>query len=170
MILLKEEKQYDFNYLLDKYEIPDYDKYKGNKKVLYHNTRPLMIDDISKHGLLCSKATAEKNELGVIPMIWAVTVGGGNGYGGCTIAFINNAESYRKVNNTEYTIYEDIPPQDILFIDTWIEPTATYGRVSDIKKYIVKMGLDRVQKTLHKAEERGLQFYYDIDYLLEKLQ
>lgn len=159
---------YDFNYLLDKYEFPDYDKYKNNKSVLYHNTRIDKVDKISEKGLLCDVATAEIDSAGIIPMIWAVDVGGGSGYGGCTIAFKNNTTDYEKVNSTDVTIYEDVPTKDILFIDTWICDSPQLKRVSNIPKLIDKFGADKVRSVFMKYYDRGVKFFYDIDFLIEK--
>ena len=159
---------YDFNYLLDKYEFPDYDKYKNSKNILYHNTDPDNVNYISKHGLLCDKAKAEIDIAGTIPMIWAVDVGGGYGYGGCTIAFKNNTVDYEKVNNTDVTLYEDIPARDILFIDTWVCEYEGLWRVSDARRLINDVGVDRYRKTLCKSYDKGVKFFYDIDYLIEK--
>jgi hypothetical protein len=159
---------YDFNYLLDKYEFPNYDKYRNNKSVLYHNTRIDRVDKISKNGLLCDVATAEIDSVGTIPMIWAVDVGGGSGYGGCTIAFKNNTTDYEKVNNTDVTIYEDIPPKDILFIDTWICEDVGLWRISDARRIINKVDVDRYRKTLCRKYDNGVKFFYDIDYIIER--
>jgi hypothetical protein len=160
--------EYDFNYLLDKYEFPDYDKYKNNKNILYHNTYTDRVDYIDKHGLLCDKAKAEIDFSGTIPMIWAVDVGGGRGYGGCTIAFKNNATNYEKVNNTDVTIYEDIPASDILFIDTWVCSYDWAKRVSDMPRLIKKFGVDKVREVYAKYYNGGAKFFYDLDYLIEK--
>lgn len=159
---------YDFNYLLDKYEFPNYDKYRNNKSVLYHNTRIDRVDKISKNGLLCDVATAEIDSVGTIPMIWAVDIGGSDGYGGCTIAFKNNTNNYEKVNNTDVTLYEDVPPKDILFIDTWICDSPQLKRVSNIPKLIAKYGSDKVRSVFIKYYDRGAKFFYDIDYIIER--
>lgn len=167
MIRLVEENKYNFNYLLSKYEFPNYEKYKGNNKILYHNTYLTNVDYISKNGLLCDKAKAEIDIVGTIPMIWAVDVGGGSGYGGCTIAFENNTTNYDKVNNTDVTLYEDIPPKDILFIDTWVCNRNHLKRVSDVPKLIKKFGIDKVREVFTKHKQSGAKFFYDIDYLLD---
>lgn len=169
MIVLTEGNNYDFNYLLDKYEYPDYSKYKNDKNVFYHNTYWTNVDEISKHGLRCDKAKAEYDAKGIIPMIWAVDVPGGEVYGGCTIAFrydLTN-ENGDKVNDHEYNLFEDVPPEDILFIDTWISESNGMKRLSDVPRLINKMGEDRVRKTLIRGKERGLQLFYDPDYLIE---
>jgi hypothetical protein len=171
MIKLVEEytsnSDYNFNYLLEKYEFPDYEKYKNNEKVLYHNTRPPMVDSISKHGLLCDKATAEIDIAGTIPMIWTTISGGGSGYGGCTVAFENNSEYFEKVNDREIVIYDDIPAKDILFIDTWICEDSSLKRVSDIRRLIRRLGVDRVKNTLYRKYDNGVKFFYDVDFLIQ---
>jgi hypothetical protein len=163
---LMESTSLDFNYLLDQFEYPDYNKYK-NKDILYHNTGTKNVYSISKQGLKIDKST-QLEFSGY--MIWCESTPGLTGYGGCTVAFKNqpNNKKFERVNNTQYCIYQDIPLKDILFIDTWISDYTSLKRVSDMKRLIDKMGIDKLRSILYKKQDSGVSFFYDIDYLLEK--
>ena len=102
-------------------------------------------------------------------MIWCVNTPGGAAYGGCTVAFNYNLtrENGNQVNDNEFNLFEDVSPQDIIFIDTWISDRNSLGRVSDVHRLINRVGEDRFRSTLLKSKERGAEFFYDIDYLIE---
>ena len=163
--------KYDFNYLLDKYEFPDYAKYENDKNVFYHNTGLWNVDSISKHGLKCDLSKAERDIGGILPIIWATNTPYGSKYGGCTIVFRYDLTKYNgeKVNDSEYTLSEDVPPEDILFIDTWICNDNSLFRVSDAPRLIKKMG-DRYRNTLEKKYENpNYEFFYDLNKLFDSI-
>lgn len=166
MIILENDNN-NFDYLLDMFEIPDYEKYKG-KDVLYHNTWLDNVDSIAENGLKTEKAKQLEYSGN---MIWTTTQPGSTGYGGCTVCFDNepNNENFEQVNDTEVVVWENIPVNKIHFIDTWISEDVALRRVSGIKKLIQKIGIDRVRKTLLAQQEKGVQFFYTIETLLEKL-
>lgn len=168
MIILKEDLGFDFNYLLEQFECPNYNKYK-NQDMLYHNTKIQYVDDIANNGLRLDRSKQLEYQGNTI---WCVDVPGATGYGGCTIAFRNdfaNGEA-EKVNDTDVLVYKNIPPKDILFIDTWISDDVGLKRVSDMKRLIDRQGVDKISNILHKKESQGVKFFYDIDYLLGIVQ
>lgn len=166
MIELTEKLNFDFNYLLKKYEYPDYSKYK-NQDILFHNTWIENIDEITKNGIKVDKSKQLEYSGN---MIWCVNFSGATGYGGCTVAFRNDFDydECEQLNSTEFAIYRDVPASDILFIDTWISDRSDLKRVSDVRGLVHRLGVDRVRNTLVKARDKGAIFFYDIDYLISR--
>ena len=164
--LIESAQNYDFNYLLEKYDYPNYAKYKNNNKILYHNTWIDNVNSIVKNGL---KTERSKQLEYSGNMIWCVNISGATGYGGCTVAFKNDLDNsyYEQVNDTDFILYKDIPASNILFIDTWICEESSLKRVSDIKRLVDRLGADRVKATLYKKQDQGIEFCYDIDFLIE---
>ena len=164
---------FNFDYLLDMYEYPDYDKYKNADDVFYHNTYMENVKGITQHGLLCDKAKSDLTPSGIAPITWCVNTPGSKGYGGCTVAFKYDLNKYtgEQVNTNEFTMFNDVPAKDILFIDTWVCTAGSSGRyrLSDMKSLLSRFGEDKVRQVFQRYIDTG-HFYYTLDKLIEYCQ
>lgn len=136
---------------LNSYEFPNYEHIPNN--TLYHNTHLENVDSIMKTGLKI-KNSKQLEYSG--NMLWSTSVPNQKGYGGVTVAFtLNNISNYEQVNLDEFCIYEDIPVDNILFIDLPVCGTTfhTY-RLSDIPKLISKFGEDKVISVCNKQPDQ----------------
>lgn len=129
--------------ILKTYGMPDYDK----PNVYYHNTRMANVPGILQKGLLVDNT---RNEDG---SIWCTNKPYKQTYGGVTIAFnLNGISSFEQVNNDEFIIHDDIPLNNIEFID-YIIVHDDYGdiyKLSDLPKLIAKFGTNKVIKVLSR--------------------
>lgn len=127
--------------VLNNYDFPDYDSVPNN--TLYHNTHLENIDSIMKNGL---KIENSKQLEYSGNMLWATSTPNQKGYGGVTVAFtLDGISEYEQVNTDEFCIYEDIPPNNILFMDLPVcgRDFQVY-RLSDIPKLVSKYGENKV--------------------------
>lgn len=137
---------------------------------LYHNTTNENAIKINKEGIIPGKRLyaygkgSEAEGSGV----WCSTVRG-YGYGGATITFeINeNDESLEKQNDTEYMVFRNIEPNEILDIDLQVSEVTSTGphntMESDIPAVINKHGRDKVLQVFKKYENK---FIYPYNYEL----
>lgn len=172
MIWLNESEsgKYDFTYLLKKFGFPDYAKYANDDTIMYHNTPYRNVDSIVKNGLRCDLAKADISSTGVIKHTWATNVPyDQNKYGGCTIAFRLDTDSVRafQQNTDQYTIIDDVTPNDIVFVDTFVSDREGLLRVSDIPRLIKRGGEQHYRDVLEQWANRGVELFYDIDTLIE---
>lgn len=114
----------------------------------YHNTPLVNVESILQKGILLSRAKFSEYEGSGI---W-VTHNPGKGYGGRTVAFDSSTYELEKVNDDEYRVWEDIKPEDILFVDFFITET---NRVSELPDLITKLGYDRVLQVVKKKADQG---------------
>lgn len=131
------------------------DAYKTEPKEktirLYTNTSADNIDSILRDGLLVSKAK-QKEYSG--NMTWFETTPDLKGYGGTTIAVdVPNNIRMDKVNNTQYTVYDDISPENIVFID---KPIFSIYRTSDLNELVEKFGKDKVLEVYDKSKNKAV--------------
>lgn len=120
---------------------------------LYTNTSAENIDSILKNGLDVSKAKQNEYEGN---MTWFETRPDLKGYGGTTIAVdvpINS--NMDKVNDTQYTVYDNISPENITFVD---RPVMNNYRTSDIEELLNKYGEEKTTKVFDRALENGKAF------------
>ena len=116
---------------------------------LYTNTKSSNIDNILKEGL---KTKQRLQGYGADPsegsVSWFETTPNLKGYGGNTIAVdVPLTTRMEKVNNTQYTVFDDLSPDNIAFID---KPLFGDYRTSDLKRLVDEYG---VQKTLDVFEK-----------------
>ena len=117
---------------------------------LYTNTDAKNIDSILQNGLDVNKAKQNEYEGN---MTWFETRPDLKGYGGTTIAVdvpINS--NMDKVNDTQYTVYDNISPENIVFVD---KPVMNNYRTSDIEDLVNKYGEDKVRNVFNRALENG---------------
>ena len=116
---------------------------------LYTNTNGENLESILKEGLKTSKAQQKEYEGN---MTWFETTPDLKGYGGTTIAVdvpINT--KMQKVNDSQYTVFEDVTPENIVFID---KPVFSNYRTSDIAELVEKYGKDRVIEVFNTAKQK----------------
>ena len=121
--------------------------------VLYHNTSYKNLDDILKYGLLVNKSRSE--EKSNFRATW-VSITPVKGYGDVMLTLeIPNNIAMEKVNDSEYVIYEDIPPKYITHITYPLNNlhTITNDNLSD---YIRKYGKDKVREVLRKTYNKEI--------------
>ena len=117
---------------------------------LYTNTSAENIDSILKNGLDISKAKQNEYEGN---MTWFETRPNLKGYGGTTIAVdVPSNLSMDKVNDTQYTVYDNISPENIVFVD---RPVMNNYRTSDIEDLVSKYGEEKVRSVFDRAVENG---------------
>lgn len=117
---------------------------------LYTNTSAENIDSILKNGLDVSKAKQNEYEGN---MTWFETRPDLKGYGGTTIAVdVPSNLSMDKVNDTQYTVYDNISPENIAFID---KPVMNNYRTSDMEELLNKYGKEKVTQVFDRALENG---------------
>ena len=117
---------------------------------LYTNTSAENIDSILKNGLDISKAKQNEYEGN---MTWFETRPNLKGYGGTTIAVdVPSNLSMDKVNDTQYTVYDNISPENIVFVD---RPVMNNYRTSDIEDLVSKYGEEKVKSVFDRAVENG---------------
>ena len=157
-------QQQDNNYATNK----DYynSKPKEGTIRLYTNTASNNIESILKDGLKVDKAKELEYEG---KMTWFETRPDLKGYGGTTIAVdVPSNISMEKLNGTQYGVYEDISPENIVFID---KPIFNNLRTSDLQNYIDKYGKDKVLEVYDKALDNNKYISREeLDNLLNKIQ
>lgn len=120
---------------------------------LYTNTSAENIDSILKNGLDVSKAKQNEYEGN---MTWFETRPDLKGYGGTTIAVdVPLNSNMDKVNDTQYTVYDNISPKNITFVD---RPVMNNYRTSDIEELLNKYGEEKTTKVFDRALENGKAF------------
>ena len=120
---------------------------------LYTNTSAENIDSILKNGLDVSKAKQNEYEGN---MTWFETRPDLKGYGGTTIAVdVPLNLNMDKVNDTQYTVYDNISPENITFVD---RPVMNNYRTSDIEELLNKYGEEKTTKVFDRALENGKAF------------
>ena len=118
---------------------------------LYTNTKAENINSILKDGLLIDKAK-EKEYDG--KMTWFETTPDLKGYGGTTIAVdVPKNLNMEKLNNTQYGVYDNISPDNIVFID---KPAFNNYRTSDIQELVDKFGKDKVLEVFDKSNNKSI--------------
>ena len=153
----------------------------NNKIVLYHNTTNKNAISISKEGIKGGMRLSAygKGSEAEGAGIWCSNVRG-YGYGGATITFEvdENEQELIKQNNTEYTIYRDIAPEEIIDIDLMIsdipcnmERTDTINSTveSDIPAAIKEIGKDKLLKVFGENPNHFAQPYNleQLEHLIE---
>ena len=117
---------------------------------LYTNTSAENIDSILQNGLDVNKAKQNEYEGN---MTWFETRPDLKGYGGTTIAVdVPSNLSMDKVNDTQYTVYDNISPENIAFID---KPVMNNYRTSDMEELLNKYGEEKVTQVFDRALENG---------------
>lgn len=137
---------------------------------LYHNTSNENAIKINKEGIKGGMRLSVygKGSEAEGAGIWCTTKRG-YGYGGATITFnIDLSDSaLKQQNDTEYIIYRDISPNEIIDIDLAISSVtsvASHNTVeSDIPTAINKFGKDKVLQVFKKYENK---FIYPYNYNL----
>lgn len=137
---------------------------------LYHNTsnaNAIKINDEGIKGGMRLNAYGKGSEAEGAG-VWCTTERG-YGYGGATITFQidENDESLRKQNDTEYIVYRDVKPSEILDIDLQVSEVTSTGphntMESDIPAVIKKHGKDKVLQVFKKYENKFIEPYnYDL--------
>ena len=137
---------------------------------LYHNTSNANAIKINNEGI---KGGMRLNAYGKGSEaegagVWCTTERG-YGYGGATITFQidENDESLKKQNDTEYIVYRDVEPSEILDIDLQVSEVTSTGphntMESDIPQVIKKHGRDKVLQVFKKYENKFIEPYnYDL--------
>lgn len=141
MITLKESMD---SSLLQMKQFPNYNQ---PESTLYHNTKFNRLESIIKNGILLSSARYADYEGNGI---WTTSTPNQKGYGGCTIAFDSTNYKLEKVNDDEYRVWENIRPEDILFIDF---PIMHPHRLSDMPKLIEEFGYEKVMVVVEKNKD-----------------
>lgn len=160
-----------YEYCLKHFMYPDYSKVP--KGAIYHNTHLEYVDSIAHNGILTSKAKQLEYSGN---MTWATTLPNQKGYGGCTVAFtldgLEDRYDYEKVNNTEYTIYTDIPTKNILFIDLPVVDGngLPLTRLSDIPELLEEYGYNKVKKVFEKQMHQYIPLDDIIPYIQGKVK
>ncbi len=154
--------QHIYEQVLTHFAYPNYQK---SSNILYHNTKLNNVESILKNGLLVDKSTQLEYEGN---MIWATSLTNQRGYGGVTIAFFTQKiDNMEQVNNSEYVIYQNIPIQDILFIDLPVcgQPSGQVYRLSDIPNLITKFGVDKVIQVCSKMAQQYIPIETVVSYI-----
>ena len=119
---------------------------------LYTNTKADNLDAILKEGLRTDIGRDVKEYEG--NMLWFETTPDLKGYGGTTIAVdIPKNSNMSKVNNTQYTVYDNISPDNIVFID---KPAFNHYRTSDLNELVEKYGKDKVLEVYDKSKNKSI--------------
>lgn len=145
--------------------------------ILYHNTSNENAIKIATEGIICglrAKVYGKGSEAEGAG-IWC-TIQRGYGYGGATITFEidDNDESLKQQNDTEYIVYRDVAPNEIIDIDLVVSSISSVSGhtgtlESDIPTVIKKFGKD---KTLQVFKKNGHKFVtpYDYDKLVNLIE
>ena len=116
---------------------------------LYTNTKAENIDSILNEGLKFDKSRELEYEG---KATWFETTPDLKGYGGTTIAVDVPVNSkMEKVNNTQYMVYEDLSPENIVFVD---KPIFNNYRTSDIENLVDRFGKDKVLDVFDKSKNQ----------------
>ena len=141
---------------------------------LYHNTSNENAIKINKEGIIAGKRLViyGKDSEAEGSGIWCTSIKG-HGYGGATITFQieENDENLKKQNNTEYILYRNIKPNEIIDIDLIIANINTseghLTKESDIPNLINKFGKEKVLNVFKKA---NFLYPYNYDELIDLVQ
>lgn len=138
--------------------------------ILYHNTSNENAIKIADEGIICGLRADVygKGSDAEGAGIWC-TIQRGYGYGGATITFEidDNDELLKKQNDTEYILYRNVEPNEIIDIDLVISSISSIsghtGTVeSDIPNAIKKFGKDKILQVFKKNESKFVNPYnYD---------
>ena len=116
---------------------------------LYTNTSAKNIDNILKNGLQTDKARQLEYDG---QMLWFETRPDLKGYGGTTIAVDVPVNSQmEKVNDTQYTVFDNISPENIVFVD---KPIFGTYRTSDLQNLVDKFGKEKVLNVFDKTSNK----------------
>lgn len=182
----KHDLQY-YERLLQEYEdalqkLKDVKTESNNSLItLYHNTTNENAIKISKEGIKGGMRLdvygkgSEAEGLG----IWCSTIRG-YGYGGATITFqVNkNEKELRQQNDTEYILYRDVTPKEIIDIDLVIsnipcikhfDKSSNTTVESDIPNAIKKWGKDKLLKVF-KNNTQSFVEPYNYEQLLKLIE
>lgn len=145
--------------------------------ILYHNTSNENAIKIATEGIICglrAKVYGKGSEAEGAG-IWC-TIQRGYGYGGATITFEidDNDESLRQQNDTEYIVYRDVTPSEIIDIDLVISSISSVSGhtgtlESDIPTVIEKFGKDKTLQVFKKNEHKFVT-PYDYDLLVNLIE
>lgn len=143
----------------------------SNSITLYHNTSNDNAVKINKEGIKGGMRLSAygKGSEAEGAGIWCTTQRG-YGYGGATITFqVNsNDEALRKQNDTEFILYRDVTPEEIIDIDLMISDIpSNYDRddsinstvESDIPSAIRHWGKDEVLKVFNNNQNHFVKPY-----------
>ena len=141
----------------------------GNKITLFHNTTNSNAIKIVREGIIGGLRLSAygKGSEGEGAGICCSTERG-YGYGGATVTFeVNNNDSaLMKQNDTEYIIYRNIKPEEIIDIDLMISDIPSVSRngnsgtlESDIPQAIKQWGKDKLIKVLGKYPKHFIAPY-----------
>lgn len=141
---------------------------------LYHNTSNENAIKINKEGIIAGKRLViyGKDSEAEGSGIWCTSIKG-HGYGGATITFQieESDENLKKQNNTEYILYRNVKPSEIIDIDLIIANINTneghLTKESDIPNLINKFGKEKVLNVFKKA---NFLYPYNYDKLIDLVQ
>ena len=142
---------------------------QNNRLTLYHNTSNENAIKINNEGIIAGKRLGVygKGSEAEGSGIWCTTEKG-YGYGGATITFqINeNDSALTKQNNTEYILYRNVKPEEIIDIDLVVANINVKGghivTESYIPNLIDKFGKDKVLDVFKRNENKFVRPYnYD---------
>lgn len=143
----------------------------SNKIILYHNTSNENAISIHKEGIKGGMRLSAygKGSEAEGAGVWCTTIRG-YGYGGATITFEVDMgdKDLAKQNDTEYIIYRDIKPEEIIDIDLMVSSISSIsghtGTVeSDIPNVIKKFGKDKLLQVFKNNDSKFVSPYnYDI--------
>lgn len=122
---------------------------------LYTNTKGKNVDSILEGGL---KTKQRLQGYGADPsegsVSWFETTPNLKGYGGNTIAVdVPVNARMQKVNDTQYTVFDDIGPENIVFVD---RPAFGEYRTSDVKGLVDKYGAEKVREVYGKSKSQNI--------------
>lgn len=138
--------------------------------ILYHNTSNEKAINIAKRGIIAGLEVAKygKGSEAEGSGVWCSTERG-YGYGGATITFKIDIDddALWKANDTEYMIFRNIEPNEIVDIDLQVSEVTSTGphntMESDIPQAINKHGKDKVLQVFKKYENKFIKPYnYDL--------
>ncbi len=116
---------------------------------LYTNTKYKNVEAIMKEGLRTDIGRKHKEYEG--NMLWFETTPNLKGYGGTTIAVdVPLNTSMEQVNDTQYTVFDNITPDNIVFID---RPVMHDMRTSEMSELLNRWG----EKSLRDVFESALK-------------
>lgn len=146
----------------------------SNFITLYHNTSNDNAIKINKEGIKAGMRLSAygKGSEAEGAGVWCTTERG-YGYGGATITFniSSDDEALRKQNDTEYIVYRDIKPEEIIDIDLVVSNINTpQGHIvteSYIPNLIDKHGKDKVLSVFKKSK---FIFPYNYDKLVNLIE
>ena len=144
---------------------------QNNRLTLYHNTSNENAIKINNEGIIAGKRLGVygKGSEAEGAGIWCTTQRG-YGYGGATITFqVNsNDEALRKQNDTEFILYRDVTPEEIIDIDLVVsnipcvrhsDKYSTTTVESDIPQGIKNWGKESLLKVYRENQHSFIEPY-----------